>query len=291
MKGLVSFFLIGLLLFSPFSCSKLKPKINLINPTKTDVGFISQEKNTKKDPNQITIQTTFQSSQLEKVPEFKIDWSKYPSIDIEKLVKKPLRMDGKIINVEEFLRDKYYLEVVGNYIVSYDNTSAILTCLDMKNWKYLWGIRGYLNNEYGQGQGYIKDKYLICTTDYYRSSLSSVVSLELATAKVKWRFSLPEWNQKTNQRSPYVLNVTEEQVLIRSVNRDDSSNDTEYLLALDSTTGKEIWRSNLQIPYDTDYFLGNNFVIFPCYDGILRAINTINGKTEKFNGLMEVISH
>lgn len=271
--------MVSLLIFFLFGCSKPKSKISFYHPLKSNESYISQEKNSKKDPNQITIQTTFQNSQLENIPEFKIDWSNYPTIDIEKLTKKPLLMVDKITNVEEFLRDKYYLEVVGNFIVSYDNNTGILSCVDMKSKKYLWGIRGYLNNEYGQGQGYIKNQILICTTALtYYNMINSVVSLDLATGKEKWKFVLPEWNQKTNERSPYILDVSEEQVLIRSVNRNDSKNSSEYLLALDSNTGKEIWRCPYQIPNDMNYFLEKNMVIFSGVDCVMHAINKKSGK-------------
>ncbi len=213
---------------------------------------------------------------------FSTDWNQYTILNLDNLTKKPLQEVGNIaLNLSnddpDYLTPKYYHEKVGRFLVWYNNTTAKLSCIDLENKKYLWGIRGYLNNEYGQGQGHPDDKTLICTTASHRikEKVNCVVSLDLFSSKENWRFQLPEWNQKDKQFLPYIQKVTSTYVFVKSI---DSLNHREMLIALDSKTGQEIWQYKNPIMENSFYYFSHNNIVFTGIDGNICCIRQDDGK-------------
>lgn len=248
MKKYTTYCVVSLLIFSLFGCARSKPVA--IKPVEE-----------KKD--------IVQEIDLSKIPEFEIDWNKYPTIDLNKEPKKPLKEVGRYPKEVEFTNERFFArEDRGLYMIenSFTDPHSIM-CLDLDNKKLLWKSTEY--SYVSIGGGFVGKSLIAATTKLYDEH--TLCSIDIDNDKVNWKYQIPNVTIEIN------LEDSSEKELIFSYQYEESI----YLFALDTKTGKELWEKPVILPKRADYqsytFIDNKILLVD-ENNYLNAIDRASGK-------------
>jgi len=248
MKKFTTNCVVSLLIFSLFGCSRPKPVVNQVVEGKKDI---------------------VQEIDFSKIPELEIDWNKYPTIDLNKELKKPLKEVGRYPKEVEFANRRFFAqEDRGLYLIENNFTDPhSIMCLDLDHKKLLWKSTEY--TYVSIGGGFVGKSLIAATKKLYDEH--TLCSIDIDDDKVNWKYQILNVTIEIN------LEDSSEKELIFSYHYKESI----YLFALDTKTGKELWDKPIILPKKSDYYsytFIDNKIILVDENNYLNAIDRVNGK-------------
>jgi outer membrane protein assembly factor BamB len=174
---------------------------------------------------------------LSKVPELKIDFTKYPTLDFDKLSEKHYRIVAETDQKINMLSDRGDHFIQGDFIVvEFTCIGYGVSCIDKNTMKVLWDKPNF--NLYGCTKDMV-----VCYIATLDEADDSIYAFDIKTGKLKWKYNLQSWVDQWFGISSTSIN--ENEMIFTSYTQEQHYNFNKkdgITFAIDSKTGRELWR-------------------------------------------------